>query len=203
MQYKLVVLLAFISISIQSQVVLSDFEKYPVFSTCSEVIISDIPNCFNTTLIDFVIKNLKVPAIVDKEKYEGKMVLLFEVTKEGKFKLLYTDAIYEELKTEAQNTFNRLPQITPGTYNGSPTYMQFSLPILLPLSRNNIESTNTITNNNTKKNTTQIASEKNPMQQEYDRIKNEKFNIKNKYESGLNIPFSHQVYSRFEREWSA
>lgn len=200
MRYKLVVLLALINFSIKAQVVLSDFEKYPVFPSCQEVAIGDIPNCFNTTLIDFVTTNFEVPSIVEQEKYEGKIVLLFEVTREGDFKLLYTDAIYKELKIEAQNVFNKLPQIQPGTYNGSPTYMQFSLPVLLPLSHNKIGDLNTISNNQTSDGRSQTDTALNPMQLEYDRIQNEKFEIKNKYESGLNIPFSHQVYSRFDQE---
>lgn len=184
-----------------AQVVVNDFEKYPVFDECNNFSTEDLQNCFNQTFVDFVVSNLKVPEIVIQENYEGKLVLLFEVTKEGEFKLLYTDAIYEELKVAAQDVFNLLPQIEPATYNAQKTYMQFSLPVLLPLSRNKVQTL--LINENfvsSKVNTINSSVAENELQNEYDRIQNKAFRIENEYKSHLNIPLSHQIYSRFDQE---
>ncbi|WP_298329330.1 gliding motility protein RemB [uncultured Dokdonia sp.] len=194
-------LFVFATCSLTAQVTTSDYEKYPVFPECADLPVSEVAACFNETFISFIIDNLEVPVEVNEENYEGKMVILFEVTREGSFKLLYTDAVFASLKTSAQEVFDKLPIIDPATYNGEPTYMQFTMPVLLPLSRNKIGEMNTGDNEGdafakAKKETPL----KNPMQDEYDRIQNQKFNPANEYTSQLNIPFSHQVYSRFDQE---
>ena len=195
-QYLLLLLLTLGSL--QAQVSLSDFEKFPVFPECQETEISNVSNCFNTTLTQFVIANFNVPSTVAEEDYKGQVVVLFEVTKEGDFKLLHTEAIYQELKEETQLVFDKLPKITPATYGGDPTFMQFTMPIKIPLERNSIESPNsTIASTAT---VAQVDEENNPLKQEFDNIKNLEFNRENKFKSQLNVPFSHQVYSRFDRQ---
>lgn len=201
MSIRFVLLFLFLSSTLTAQVTLSEFEKYPVFPQCEDTVVGELPDCFNQTLINFLLDNLQVPPVVDAESYKGQMVLLFEVTEGGEFKLLYTDAVYESLKLAAKDVFKLLPSVVPATYNGEATYMQFSLPILLPLSRNTVGDLKTIDDENTAfakagKDTAPI----NPMQLEYDRIQNQEFNESNEYISQLNIPFSHQVYSRFDQE---
>ena len=43
------------------------------------------------------------------------------------------DALYKELKDEVKRIFALLPNITPATYNGNATYVQFTMPIMIPL----------------------------------------------------------------------
>ena len=181
-----------------AQVSLSDFEKYPVFEECKGSEIKELPYCFNSTLTQFVLDNFNVPDKVAQENYEGQIVLLFEVTKEGTFKLLHTEAIYKELKEEAQKVFNKLPTINPATYGGDPTFMQFTMPIKIPLSRNAISSPQP--SDQTDANVAQVNQENNPLKEEYDAIKNLEFQRDQKFSSQLNIPFSHQVYSRFDQQ---
>lgn len=185
---------------VSAQITTSDFEKYPVFPDCANTPVAQVPECFNETLINFVINNLEVPAKVQEENYKGKVVLLFEVTREGKFKLLYTDAIYTELKTAAQDVFDKLQEVEPATYNGEPTYLQFTMPILIPLSRNVVGEVTGASEEDTAFAKAKEEPLKNPMQEEYDRIQNQEFDPANEYNSQLNIPFSHQVYSRFDQE---
>ena len=42
-------------------------------------------------------------------------------------------AFYDDLKEEAERVFKELPVITPATYNGRPAYVQFTLPLEVPL----------------------------------------------------------------------
>ncbi|WP_405202873.1 gliding motility protein RemB [Dokdonia sp. LLG6352-1] len=199
MHKYLLLFVSFIATTITAQVTTSDFEKYPVFPGCKTVGVAQLQDCFNEKFIQHILDNFEVPAVVSQDNFQGKMVILFEVTKTGDFKLLYTDAMYPELKTAAQDVFETLPQVAPATYNGEPTYLQFTMPVLLPLDRNVVDTMIVEDGGNS----AFAKAEKetvNPMQQEYDRIKNLKFDDQNEYTSGLNIPFSHQVYSRFDQE---
>ena len=107
----------------------NNFEKYPVFPECMELEINALENCFKNTLNEFVFSNFNVPEIVAKENYKGSIKVFFEVDKEGKFNVLYVDAIYNDLKDEVRKVFSKLPQITPATYNGNPSFVQFTMPI--------------------------------------------------------------------------
>ena len=61
------------------------------------------------------------------------VTVFFEVTKEGDFEIIYVDALYKELKDEVKRIFALLPNITPATYNDNATYVQFTMPIMIPL----------------------------------------------------------------------
>ncbi len=191
-------LILLLSLPIIAQTNTNSFEKYPVFPECKDVAISNLEPCFNTTIQQFVYDNFDVPEIVSEENYSGSMSLFFEVTKEGKFKLLYVDAIYNELKEEAQRVFEKLPVITPATYNGKPTYVQFTMPIAIPLqSPNSLQ----IAANNSEQ---VVSEEKTTGSVDIETLTNEYENIENlpyeneEYTSNINIPLSHHQYSLFD-----
>jgi hypothetical protein len=172
-----------------AQIPSAQYEKYPVFKECENAEVDVLENCFTTTLQQFIFKNFQVPEIVFAENYTGNVNVLFEVTKEGKFKVLYIDAMYEELKTEALRIFKSLPQVTPATYNSKPAYVQFTLPIAIPLVApgESIVQTTAIAQKN----------EREKLVEEYDAI--EKFPYKNEeYRSHINIPLYHHNYSLFD-----
>ncbi|QIE60148.1 gliding motility protein RemB [Rasiella rasia] len=185
------VLFAFFNLHAQNTA--NSFEKYPVFSECEDVAIDDLEGCFTSTFQNFVFNNFKVPQVVSDEDYKGSMTVFFEVDKTGAFKLLYADAIYQELKDEAKKVFDSLPKIKPATYNGEPAYVQFTMPITIPLRAPGLPATETKqTQENTADDST-ITTLKN----EYDAI--EKMPYENEeYTSGINIPLSHRTYSMFD-----
>jgi len=169
------------------------FETYPMFPSCEGTPLALQPDCFNARMISFVLDNFQEPERIAQEQYEGEMILFFEVTKEGVFKLLNVNAAFPEVKTEAKTLFEKLPAIKPATFNGEVTYKQFTMPVKLPLSRN----TAGVSGDAFAKAQSQ---QPNPMKLEYDRIVKEKFDRYQKYTSQLTIPFSHQVYSRFDQQ---
>ena len=63
-------LISIISISMLSQNSQNKFEKYPVFTECAEESISELENCFNYTLQQFVFANFKTPDVVFSENYK-------------------------------------------------------------------------------------------------------------------------------------
>jgi len=172
----------------------SSFEKYPVFSECKEVSIEELQNCFNHTLEQFIFNNFKTPDIVSSENYSGKIDVFFEINKEGAFKVLYVDGIYNELKDEAKRVFKSLPQIAPATYNGNPAYVQFTVSLMIPIEQ---PSTIGFADETTAKTITNGQEDIELLKNEYDAI--EKLPYANEeYKSNINIPLSHHNYSLFD-----
>jgi hypothetical protein len=172
----------------------SSFEKYPVFSECKEASIEELQSCFNHTLEQFIFNNFKTPDIVSSENYSGKIDVFFEINKEGEFKVLYVDGIYNELKDEVNRVFKSLPQIAPATYNGNPAYVQFTVSLTIPMEQ---PSTIGFAEEAREKTITSGQEDIELMKNEYDAI--EKLPYANEeYKSNINIPLSHHNYSLFD-----
>ncbi|HEA29864.1 MAG TPA: gliding motility protein RemB [Leeuwenhoekiella sp.] len=168
----------------------ADYEKYPVFPECEQVQAQAFSSCFDQALIARILENFQVPKTLRDSNYEGEITVLFEVNDEGLFKVLNVQTAYEDLRQETQRVFKVLPQIQPATYNSRSTYMQFSMAIQLPLERNSANITSA------KAKEPQVVES---ITDEYESIKTTAYHD-NEYASQLNIPFSHQVYSRFDAE---
>ncbi|WP_411894298.1 gliding motility protein RemB [Winogradskyella sp. A2] len=178
---------------------LSTYEKPPVFKDCDSVAINQLKPCFNFTLNKFIYENFEVPEIVEEESYKGDVQVLFEVNRKGEFRVIYLDAIYEELKKEARRVFNLLPEIKPATYNGNPTFVQYSIEISIPLQEPVMESIVDDSNSLTSKDSLNAT-----LSNEFDKINDEvKAFEKLEYISQLNVPFTHSYYARFDDEMNA
>ena len=176
------------------------YEKPPVFSECDSEIVDQLKSCFNYTLNTFIYENFKVPQVVADESYKGNVQVLFEVNKEGEFKVIYSDAIYEELKEESKRVFEALPKIKPATYNGNPTFVQYSITIAIPLTKPN-RKTDTETND---VQLTEKDSLNATLSNELDALAKElKPYEQLEYSSELNVPFTHSYYARFDAEMNA
>ncbi|BAO75121.1 hypothetical protein [Winogradskyella sp. PG-2] len=176
------------------------YEKPPTFNECESEAVDQVKSCFNFTLNNFIYANFKVPQIAIDEDFKGDVQLLFEVNKDGEFKIIYVDAIYDELKEESKRVFELLPKVKPATYNGKPTFIQYSIGITIPLTepvkvkeasvgelglieRNSLSAT---------------------LSDEYDDIaKGLKPYEQLEYDSELNVPFTHAYYARFDDEMNA
>jgi hypothetical protein len=169
----------------------SMYEKYPVFEGCETVDITELPKCFETQVQQLFSELFNMPEIVATDNYKGRMSILFEVTEEGKFELVYTKAAYSDLEDEVNRVFKQFPVIQPATFDGKPVYTQYALQVLLPT----MEWVNSKTdrdNAKTPKNKLEAAA------MEYDSIKSLGSTTVDKYKSGLNIPFTHQNYAKFD-----
>jgi len=179
-----------------AQLISGNFEKYPVFSSCETVAAADSKDCFNQTLIAKIKTEFKIPQDILDTNYKGDMVVLFEVTKDGVFKVINITAVSEALREELKRVFDELPKVKPATYNGRPTYMQFSMPIPVPEGLGS--AADSLEVNDKSVEVTPVQD----LESEYDAIKT--FPFKNReYNSELYIPFSHQTYSRFDKEMNA
>ena len=169
------------------------YEKPPVFPNCDRVAIDSLQKCFDRNVFEHIYKNFKVPQKVYDETYKGEVVVLFEVDTLGQFRVIYIDAIYNELKEETKRVFSTLPTIKPATYNSRKTYKQYSLPIKIPLI-NQVVYTQDLAKKN------DISKLEEQSKTEFDHVNTNLKAFENKaYNSQLNIPFTHSDYSRFDR----
>ncbi|WP_179349153.1 gliding motility protein RemB [Winogradskyella pacifica] len=176
------------------------YEKSPVFQQCDSVAVDQLKSCFNFTLNTFIYENFEIPQIVSDESYVGDVKILFEVSKEGEFKAIYTDAIYEELKTESKRVFDLLPKIQPATYNGNPTFVQYSISIAIPLT----QPVEEISKPTDEIKLTEKDSLNAILSNEFDNVDKAITDYeKLEYSSELNVPFTHSYYARFDDEMNA
>ncbi|WP_026754601.1 hypothetical protein [Sediminibacter sp. Hel_I_10] len=198
---NLLLLFSLLSFNIGLAQETTNFEKAPVFPECESQPVDDLKACFNNKINQFIYGNFKVPEKVTKDGYTGEIKILFEVDDEGEINVIYTDAVYEELKLETQRVFDSLPKVQPGTYNGKPTYFQYALGVKIPL----VDPAEVTSGqmDQLKTNTTDItnANLNEDVSAEFDSV-----NIKTvpyqklEYSSQLNIPFTHNYYARFDQE---
>ncbi len=192
MKQYIVLLLLLVQYSLFSQENIF-FERPPLFPNCEEVALESQQHCFDQKVFQLISENFKVPQKVVDDNYKGNVIVLFEVDTTGLFKVIYVDAMYDELKTEARSVFSKFPKIKPGTYNGNSTYKQYSIEIKIPL-----EIQNTKTNDLKKE--SEISKLEIEAKSEFDKVNNSLVTFEDKtYSSQLNIPFTHFDYSKFDR----
>ncbi|MEO9075657.1 MAG: gliding motility protein RemB [Gelidibacter sp.] len=177
------------------------YEKPPVFKGCEGEAIDNLRACFNNKLNHYIFENFKVPAIVVDERYKGDVKVLFEVDAYGSISVVYVEATYDALKVETNRVFKSLPKIQPGTYNGKPTFYQYSLIIKIPLIDHRVLKSNT---SEKKKSISMVSALNNNVSNEFDSITNHVTKYQGlEYSSQLNIPFTHGYYSRFDAHMNA
>lgn len=168
------------------------YEKPPVFPNCESVSVNNLQHCFNNQVFSRIYNTFKVPQNARDENYKGEVAVLFEVDTTGVFKVIYVDAIYNELKDETKRVFSLFPKVKPATYNGRATFKQYSISIKIPLTKQESVFENKIS---------EVSKLEAEAKQEFDKINQSLKPFDNKaYTSQLNIPFTHSDYARFDRQ---
>lgn len=201
MKYCLLLVFTFFCLSVLGQDSSTVSELYPEFKECSNVTYANQESCFKNTFLAKFKDEFRLPESFMQENYTGKITIVFEVDEDGIFQVIYLDAAYEDLKTEVRRVFAGLPQLKPATYNGRAIHMQFKMPLKIPLdSSSALYPVEDISEENNKE---VVAQEKESMEsnilEEYERIKSDDF-TQPRYSSQINIPLSHEYYSRFDAE---
>jgi hypothetical protein len=187
--YSLFLLLPFL---VCSQTATTSSERYPVFNECESEALSNLENCFDNTLKSFIYSNFIVPETIDDD-LNTDITVIFEVDTQGVFNVIYTEAVFEELQEATLTVFEKLPKIEPASYNSRAIDMQFRMPIKLPLSR----MLNPTREEDDKSIIAVESVSGTSVKNEYDTIKVSPYkNIQ--ASSQINIPLSHEVYSRFD-----
>ncbi|RXP64577.1 gliding motility protein RemB [Lutibacter sp. HS1-25] len=178
--------LRFLFLLLVSTSVFSQIEKYPVFKNCDTLQIAQLKTCFKNELENTILKQFVTPTNVVQDNYKGTVNIVFVVTSEGNFKLIYVNSPYKEIEEEVKRVFKNLPKITPAKYNNHSVEMQFGFPLKIPLNENIPEEV-------VEKPTNVVLVE--PKKEPLDTLKKSLFP---ELKSQLNIPFVHSAYNSYD-----
>ncbi|MFD2909479.1 energy transducer TonB [Flavobacterium ardleyense] len=112
-----------------------DSDKFAgaVFYACEELEEIAQNECFNLQLQKHVIKHLEVPPQIDFETGPVRVMVQFDIDKEGKVVNIKTTSklsSYSALcETEAKRVFNTLPRFKPATSGGKPIVSSYTIPL--------------------------------------------------------------------------
>jgi len=165
-------------------------EQFPVFPNCENLQSKELENCFYKEVQDFVFHNFEVPQKLKESNYKGEVKVLFEVDEKGEFKVIYVNAVNDELVQESKRVFGAFPKIKPSTYNGKPTYSKYTITINIPLKSADQIAEEALA-------ASQILKPKEKPMTELDSMVYKKYNNP-EFDSHLNIPFSHSYYAQFD-----
>lgn len=132
MMKKIVLLLSFIcAVSItQAQEVtgntISSKEVPPVWPGCEEA--ASTSTCFNKMLSKHIQKNFKFPKDYNAEDKGSKVLVSFVVNKEGKVEITQVKGARKSLQEEAKKNILAIPKMKPGTLNGKPRAIKYTVP---------------------------------------------------------------------------
>jgi len=198
MKKTILSLIILFTIVAAAQVTQKTTERFPVFPSCEGMEFKALETCFYNQVQDFVFHNFKMSDNLVQNNFKGNVIVLFEVTEGGTFKVIYVDAVDEALIAESKRVFGKLPKVSPATYNGQPTYAKYTLKIAIPLQ--------SVAQLEAQKQADELAEKKSNVFRpndtylsEIDSIKYLKFDNP-QLGSHLNIPFSHSYYSQFDDE---
>ncbi|HEU4497282.1 MAG TPA: gliding motility protein RemB [Flavobacterium sp.] len=180
-------------LNLQAQDKTPEREQFPVFPECGSEKAASLEACFYAQLQDFIYANFKVPQELQEKNYKGTLVVLFEVDRSGAFKVQYVDAADALLAAESRRVFALLPKIKPAAYNGMPAYAKYTIKIAIPL----VKQDASVSAKKDEK-TNSVFRDRKKELPEFDSIVYKKFNNP-QFSSHLNIPFSHSLYSQFDR----
>ncbi|MCW2117865.1 capsule assembly Wzi family protein [Flavobacterium sp. 7A] len=163
-------------------------DRFPVFDNCNGKDGQFLENCFYTEVQNFVFQNFIVPESLVDNNYKGIVKVLFEVDANGVFKVIFVNAVDEDLIKETKRVFGKFNKIQPATHNGRVTYSQYNFSFPIPLNNKNLEvpAAKVV-----------VAVNKRDKVTELDSIIYKKFENP-ELRSHLNIPFSHSYYAHFD-----
>ena len=189
--------LLFLTTLLIANLLVAQQDIYPVYKGCETGGDVTLESCFNKHLAQDVLNDFKVPENIQADGYQGTVNVVFMVTPEGDFEVLYVSSDYKELEEEARRVFKQLPKSQPATFNGRPVEMRFGMPIHIPLNPDNIppEITRQAVQNEV------VITDNGPFEPEpviegKEDISTVQQTLFPEHKSALNIPLVHQTYAQ-------
>ncbi|WP_075342333.1 energy transducer TonB [Tenacibaculum agarivorans] len=106
-------------------------DEIPLFKKCESAPIYQQEKCFKSKLANHIRKNMKYPVEAYEKGIQGRVLVHFVISKEGKVENIKAISPYkgEILGKEAKRIIKKLPQFIPGKHGGSLTTIKYGLPI--------------------------------------------------------------------------
>jgi hypothetical protein len=162
-------------------------ERYPIFDACKDSDILSLKKCFYSSTRKHFVAAFKKLSTGENKVFKGTANIIFAVTSQGEFKLVYVETTHKELREVIKIIFKAFPKITPAWYNDHSIEMKFEFPVEFPLIENSLSFE---------------TSHSNKINQEIlsDIVEKERFSeaIYLEHNSKLNIPFTHKNYVDYE-----
>ena len=109
-------------------------DQVPIFPGCENA--TDKKACFQESMNRHIRKNFNYPLEAQEKGIQGRVSVVFIISKEGEIKNIRKRGPHELLENEAVRIIERLPQMTPGKHKGEAVEVPFSIPISFKLSSN-------------------------------------------------------------------
>lgn len=106
-------------------------EEVPVFPGCEDD--DNKRSCFNKMIQRHIGKNFNYPLEAQEKGIQGRVSIMFTVSKDGSIQNVRMRGPYKILEKEAARIIGRLPKISPGKHKGKAVNVPFSIPITFKL----------------------------------------------------------------------
>jgi protein TonB len=111
-------------------------ETMPMFSGCHNLGLTkkEETTCAEKRMLQFIYNNIRYPEADRKRGTEGRALVSFVIEKDGSVQdIKVLRGITKTIKQECLRVVNKMPKWIPGTQDGEPVRVQFSLPISFKL----------------------------------------------------------------------
>ncbi|MFD0862802.1 energy transducer TonB [Sungkyunkwania multivorans] len=108
-------------------------DEIPIFPGCEEVEEADQKACFQSKMVAHIQKHFKYPEEAKKMGLEGRVYVLFAISKEGNLENVKTRGPSPMLEEEGRRIIELLPTMKHGKRNGKPNSVRFTIPIVFRL----------------------------------------------------------------------
>ena len=119
-------------------VAFSIVDQVPVFPGCENA--TDKKACFQESIQRHIRKNFNYPLEAQEFGIQGRVSVVFIISKEGDIKDIRMRGPHKLLEAEALRIIKRLPQMIPGKHDGKAVDVPFSIPITFKLQDGSKES---------------------------------------------------------------
>lgn len=102
-------------------------DKAPIFPGCENE--NDLKACFQQNMQEHIGKYFKYPDEAQRQGIQGRVSIMFTIDEDGSITNIRKRGPHELLENEAVRIIEKLPRMTPGTYEGKTVKVPFSIPI--------------------------------------------------------------------------
>lgn len=118
-----------------------EVENIPLFYSCDSIRKSankrDQLKCFKQKMTEHIQENFFYPKLAQEQNIEGRVKVRFVIDKEGNVTKIQALGGHKYLQDAACKVVSLLPKFIPGSHNGEPVKVSFSLPFVFKLSKSN------------------------------------------------------------------
>ncbi len=108
-------------------------EEIPIFPGCEGLDDENSRICFQQKIAAHIESNFQYPKLALEKKLEGRVSVIFVITKEGEITNIRTRGPHSILEKDAIKIIKLLPRMTPAKQNGVPVKIPFAIPITYKL----------------------------------------------------------------------